>query len=405
MSEPMLTQPIHVAAFLSAVVAFVFMLAQLKPLKPVFNFVPPLAWMYFLPMLATTAGILPNESPFYSPFMTRYILPAVLILLLVQTDLMAITRLGWRAVGMMGFATVGIVVGAIVSFAIFGKLFGGQLSDESWKGIAALSGSWIGGSANLTAVKESLNLSNDLLAPLIIVDTVVAYTWLGLLIALVPYQDRIDRWNRVDTSTIDQVAVKLEQDHEAHARCPRTADVAWMLGLAMAGSQLCMVGGGWVDSLFKSSPLSGLINGYGWGILLVTVAGLVLAMTPARRLDHAGSSSIGYAGLYLLLTTYGAQADLRSVLGVPVYLGIGVTWVAIHAVFLLIGMRVMRAPMVLAASASMANIGGPASAPVVAAAYRQSLAPVGLLLAIIGGIIGTPIALFVVAAACSSVSG
>jgi len=405
----LISNPIILFTFLAGCVALIFRLSQVKALEKFFRFFPPLIWTYFVPMVCTTVGITPDASPLYSPFMSRVILPAVLILLLIPSDVKGLTRLGPKAVAVMLSGTLGIILGAVGSFALFAALFPSALPDEAWKGIAALSGSWIGGSPNMIAVLEALTAPPSIVGPLVVVDTVLAYSWLGLLIALSAYQKRIDRIHKADSRVIDEISAHLEAEHEAHARDPKVVDVALMIGVAFVVSQVCLWLGKPVDHFIteklKWGLISEVINAFGWGILLITAAGLVLSFTRLRKLDYCGASSMGYVGLYLLLTSYGARANLQAVLEVPVFFGIGFVWLLIHIVVLYAGVRLFKAPLFLGATSSMANIGGTASAPVVAAAYNQSMAPVGLLMAILGGILGTPLALFVVATACRAITG
>lgn len=409
MSVVMVTDVATLFALLAGVVGFVYWLSTLTFTQGFFRYLPPLIWMYFIPMTFTTIGIIPDASPLYSPFMTRIILPAVLVLLLIPSDLRGLSRLGLKAFLMMLFATSGIVVGAIVSFGIFNAFFGDSFPEGTWKGIAALSGSWIGGSANMFAVLESIQTPPSIIGPMVIVDTVLAYSWLGLLIALSAYQDRVDAHHRADRKAIEEMAAKLSSEKEEKAKAPAVADIAMMIGLAFVVSQLCLYLAQpifyFMDEVLELKAITSVVNAYGWGILLLTLVGLLLSLTPARQLEFRGASSIGYVGLYLLLTGYGAQANFRAILEVPLFFGIGALWMAIHITFLYVGLRVLRAPMVLAATSSMANIGGTASAPVVAASYNQSLAPLGLIMAILGSTLGTPLALFVVATTTRALSG
>lgn len=405
----LLWDPVTLAAFLAGVVALIFLVAGLKPFEPLFRFCPPLIWMYFVPMLLTTVGVTPDQSTLYSPFMSQVLLPAILVLLLIPSDVKGLAKLGPKAVAMMLIATTGIVVGAITSFGLFNALMPESLPAGTWKGVAALAGSWIGGSTNMFAVLEAVGTPPNILGPMVIVDTVLAYTWLGLLIALVPYQQRVDARHKADTRAVDVLSAHLSQEHEANARCPRTADVAFMVAVALVVSQVCLWAGKPVfyffDTVLGLKAMSQVVNWYAWAILLITAAGLLLSLTKVRSLDYCGASSIGTMGLYLLLTSYGARANLMAIFDVPVFFMIGFVWIVIHVCFLYTGVRLLRAPLFLGATSSMANIGGTASAPVVAAAYNQSMAPVGLLMAILGGIMGTPLALFVVGVACKALSG
>lgn len=390
---------------LCGTVAGIFMLSRVKAFEGFFKYFPPLIWMYFVPMFYTTFGITPDTSALYSPFMSRTLLPATLVLLLIGSDVRAIAQLGFKALAIMLIGTAGIVAGALVSFAIFH----GALPEQAWKGIAALSGSWIGGSPNMTAVIESLKAPPSLIGPLVIVDTVCAYTWLGFLIAGSQFQKRIDAFNRADSRVIDEIAVRLKAEEAANSRMPKTADVAIMLAVAFVVSQVCLWLGKPVFAFFDVTlgmkKMGEVLNAFGWGILLITAAGLFLSTTRIRLLEYCGASGLGNVGLFLLLTTYGAQANLRAIMEVPVFFGVGIVWISVHVVVLLVGVRLMRVPIFLGATASMANIGGTASAPVVAASYNPAMAPVGLLMAILGGILGTPVALLVVGTACKAISG
>lgn len=396
-------------AFLASIVGLVYLVAQIPALKGFFRYLPPLIWMYFIPMMCTTIGITPDQSSLYSPFFSRTLLPAILVLLLIPSDVRSIMQLGPRALVIMLTATTGIVLGAVVSFGGITWMAPGVLPAETWKGVAALSGSWIGGSPNMFAVLEIVGTPAGIIGPLVVVDTVVAYSWLGLLIALSSYQVAIDKRHKADRSVIDSISIRLEQDNAAHARAPRVADIAWMLALAFGVSQICLWLGNPVFTFFTKTleweKSKEIINAFGWGILIITAVGLLLSTTPIRKLDYSGASSLGTVGLYLLLTGYGAQANLRAVLEVPAFFLLGIVWLLVHVIVLYIGVRLTRSPLFLGSTSSMANIGGTASAPVVAAAYNPSMAPVGLLMAILGSVLGTPLALFIVAPLCRMISG
>lgn len=401
--------PAALFAVLAAVVAIIYMLSTVKSLEGFFRYFPPLIWMYFIPMILTTIGITPDSSPLYSPFMSKIMLPAILVLLIIPSDIRTVVKLGPKAIAVMLVATLGITLGAIGSFSLFQFIMPDSLPEGTWQGIAALSGSWIGGSPNMTAVIESVGAPANIIGPLIIVDTVLAYSWLGVLVALSGYQHRIDKFNNASTQIVEELSERVRLDQEAHSRTPKPVDIAIMVGLAFGVSQICIALGpqiyNLIEAIFGEKNVIGeVVSGYGWAILLITAAGLFLSTTKVRHLDYCGASSIGYIGLYLLLTTYGARADLRSIFEVPVFFGMGLVWLIIHIVVLAIGLRLLKAPLFLGATSSMANIGGTASAPVVAASYYSTMAPVGLLMGIIGGTIGTPIA-FAIAAACRMIAG
>lgn len=368
------------AAFLCAVLGSVFWLSRFDRLAPVFKYLPPVIWAYFVPMLATTAGLIPAESPVYD-WMSTYLLPFALFLLMITVDVRAILRLGPMALAMMLAGTAGIVVGGPVAFGLLGGFFE---DPEAWKGFAALSGSWIGGTANLVAIQESVQASASTLAPLLVVDVVAGYGWMGVLIFLSAYQDRFDRWVRADTAPIEQLNARLDELQQQ--RTPADlGDLAFIVGIALAaavGSRL--VG----DLLPVVGGETSIISSGTWAVLLVVTVGLLLSFTPLQDLEEKGASQMGYFALYLLLTSIGAKADLAAVLDVPLYLVTGVVWIGIHIVFLLLAARWFRAPLFFVATGSMANVGGAASAPIVAGVYLPAMAPVGLLMGVAGYILG-----------------
>lgn len=378
MPEPLLTEPTTIAAYLVAVVGFVFWLSGLAPLKKVFQVTPPVLYAYFLPMLSTFVGITPAASPAYA-WITRYLLPFALLLLMISVDLKAIARLGRMALIMMVAGTVGVVLGAIGSY----MLFGGMLPQEAWKGFAALTGSWIGGTANFVAIAESVGTPPGTLAPFIVVDTVVGYGWMGVLLALSAWQHRFDKAIGADTSAIEETNRRLAAITDTR-RPTAVRDVLILVGVGLAGAVLAVTIGGGLPDL-GNPPI---ISGTTWAVLIVVTGGLLLSFTPMRRLEEVGASSIGYGALYLLLAAIGARADLRAIADTPLYLVAGAVWIAIHVAVLFGVARLVRAPLFFVATGSMANIGGAASAPIVAGVYHPAMAPVGLLMAVAGYILG-----------------
>jgi len=377
MTRPLMDDPTRILVFLVLVIGLIYWLAGRRKLAGFFRYLTPVLWVYFLPMLATTLGILPRESVVYS-WIKTHCLPAALILLLLSANLPFIARLGAKALLTMLAGTVGVVIGGPLVLL----LFKGMLPEDAWKGLAALSGSWIGGSPNLVAISESVGTPESLLAPVIVVDTVVGYTWMGVVIALSALQDRYDRWARVDRSVVDGINARLAGIQAAERRPLEFTDLTLMLALAFGGGYLCL-------ELGRALPVVGdVITPFAWTVILVTTVGLALSFTRVSRLEHAGATHLGNAFLFLLLASIGARTDLRAILEVPEFVLAGVVWILIHAACLLIAGRLLRAPMFVMATASQANIGGPVSAPIVASVYQSSLAPVGLLMAVVGSVLG-----------------
>lgn len=376
----MLTDPMAVFAFLAFLVALVFWVSGLPRFAPLFEVVPPVIYVYFLPMLATTAGITPASSPTYD-WMTRYLLLFALLLLMISVDLRSVTKLGPVALFMVVAGTVGIIIGGPISLLIFGSF----LPADAWTGFAALSGSWIGGTANMVAIAESVGTPESAFGPIIVVDTVVGYGWMGVLLVFAGWQHRFDERTGANTSAIEETNRRLEaMDRDRHPTTMR--DAAVMVGMGMAGA----VGAYQVAQSDLFPPLGDptIISKTTWAILIVVTGGLLLSFTRLREYEKVGASHLGYTALYLLLAGIGAQADLRAVVQAPLYLAAGAVWIAIHVGVLLLAARMVRAPLFFVATGSMANIGGAASAPVVAGVYHPAMAPVGLLMAVAGYILG-----------------
>ena len=375
---PLITDPTELFVLAVGFVACVFLMSRSRAFAPVFRYVPPIVWIYLLPVFATTLGITPAESPLYD-WCSQNLLPAALLLLTLSTDLKAIARLGLLAIGMLLAGTLGIVIGGPIALALFQP----HLHPETWKGLAALAGSWIGGGSNMLAIKEGVQCPESIFSPMIIVDSVVGYGWMAIMIAFRPYQDAIDRFNGASRAVLDELNERMAKYRADHSRPINLPTFSMMLGTAFVGAWLCM-------RLGQVLPEFGsVVTHYTWGILLVVAVGLALSFTPARRLENSGASAVAYGGLYVLVATMGAGGDLKAVLDAPLLFAVGVVWIAIHVACLVVATRLFRAPVFLFATGSMGNVGGVISTPVVASVYQPDLAMVGVLMGVLGNIIGT----------------
>ncbi len=378
---------------LSFLVWAIFQLEKSRLGPKLFKFLPALVWVYFLPMLATTLGVLPKASPVYKDFQL-YLLPGALLLLLVTADLRSVKDLGLPAVLMFFAGSLGIFLGALASLTLLGPI----LPPGAWRGFGALAGSWIGGSANMVGLQAVFETPPDLFGQMVVVDTVVGYTWIGILIASASRQKKIDRWLGAERRLLEETRERvegLELGGKRSMDLPSAAGIAF-LGLGVA--PLCMG----LGSLMPE--IQGRVNHFAWGILFISILGVLLSFTPARKLKEGGGDQVGYAGIYLMLAGVGAQADLSSILGAPALVLAGVVWISIHALVLLAAARLLRAPLFFLAVGSTANIGGPASAPLVATVYRPDLAPVGLILAVLGNTVGYYLG-YLTGAACRLAAG
>jgi uncharacterized membrane protein len=344
----------------------------------VFKITPPVIYAYFIPTISTSVGILPPASPAYD-WIVRYLLPFALLLLMITVDLKSVAKLGWMALIMVTAGTLGIMMGGPIALFVFGPL----LPDDAWMGFAALSGSWIGGTANMVAIAESVGTPDAMLGPIIVVDTVVGYGWMGVLLFFSGFQTWYDRRTRARTAAIEETNRRLAEA-QAHLHPVSLPWLAAILGVGFAGAVAAIALSGYMPALGDPT----IISQTTWAVLIVVTVGLALSFTPLFKLEEHGASRIGYLALYLLLTAIGARADLRAVLDAPAFFAAGVLWIMVHVgVLLLIG-RLIRAPLFFIATGSMANVGGPVSAPIVAGVYHPAMAPVGLLMAIVGYVLG-----------------
>lgn len=379
-----IADPTAVAFALIVLIGFLHWVSEWKPLAPLFRYLPPVIWVYFLPMLFSNAGVLPQSSPAYD-WIRQYLLPAALVLMLLASNVPALVKLGGKAVLTMLIATFGIVLGSLTAFTLLHP----WLPPEAWSGFGALTGSWIGGSANMVAVAASVGTPESMLGPLIVVDTVIGYGWMGVVIALSAFQNRFDARNKVDRSVVDDLNKRMMEIDAVHRRPIKINDLTLMLAVAFGAGYVMLQLGGMMPNV------GAVLNSYGWAIILATFTGVALSFTRLSRLEYAGASSIGSFLFYLLLASIGARADLKGIIDAPLFLLAGVIIIVIHASCLFFAGRLFKSPMFLMATSSQANIGGPVTAPIVATVYQSSLAAVGLLMAVMGNVMGTALGLAV----------
>lgn len=345
--------------------------------------IPVPFWCYFLPMLAGTFGLIPRSHPLYT-LLSQQLLPLCLVLLLIGTDLRAVVRMGAPALLMMMAGAAGTVLGGLVSY----HLYRPWLPAETWGGIGALTASWTGGSANMIAVKEALNLPDGIIGPLIIVDAAVAYSWMALLVWSSSQQARWDTWVKAAGPATCGYSPRPRL-RSGRGVLPPASPAALTVAIALAIT--LSLAAQWIA---RRMPVIGAVfSASTWTVLIVTATALLLSLTPLRKLEQAGASRAGTLLLYGLLASIGARADLRSILHTPAFLALGATWIGIHGACLLLAGRLARAPLGLIAAASQANIGGTVSAPIVGATFSPQMASLGLLMAIFGNLIGTYIGL------------
>jgi len=311
-------------------------------------------------------------------------LPASLLLLILSLDVPGILRLGWKAIAMLLAGTLGVVVGGPLALLICKH----WLPDNAWQAMAPLAGSWIGGGANMIAIKQAAGTTDAMLSPIIVVDVLVANIWMGVLLFCAPRQHRIDRRMRANAEAIRDLEQRMTDFQERVTRVPALAELIIMLGLAFTLSWLSFVVSRSLPEI-ASRKYGTIIADDTWKYIVITTIGVILSFTRMRNLEGAGASKLGSVMIYLLVACIGAGANFHDVVEKRTYIAAGFIWMAVHITFLLTTARLIRAPVFFVAVGSQANIGGAASAPVVAAAFHPSLAAVGALLAVAGYVLGT----------------
>ncbi len=357
-----------------------------------YRYVPALVLCYFLPALYNSFGLIDGEQSKLYFIASRYLLPATLVLLTLAIDLPATLRLGPKALVMFFAGTLSVVLGGPIALLIWKAIAPAAIDGELWRGMTAIAGSWIGGGANQAAMKEVFQIEPNIFGVMVAVDVLFASLWMAVLLWMAANRERLDRRLNADTTAITALGQRMERLRLENERVPALADLMIMLGLAFGATGL---------SHALAAPLAGAFAGVEWAerlslaseffwiVVLATTFGLLLSFTRARQLEGAGASRLGSAFLYVLIATVGMQMNIGAVFTSPVLFGIGFTWIAFHAVVMLVVARLIKAPTFFLAVGSQANIGGAASAPVVAAAFHPSLAPVGVLLAVLGYALGT----------------
>ncbi|QLE86441.1 DUF819 family protein [Shewanella sp. Scap07] len=364
-----------------------------------YRFIPALLMCYFLPSLLNSFNIIDgHESQLYY-VASRYLLPACLVLLILSVDLKAILGLGPKAIIMFLTGTVGIVIGGPIALLIVSALhpevLGVSGPEAVWRGMTTLAGSWIGGGANQAAMKEIYETGGDIFSIMVTVDVIVANIWMAVLLFMASKAKQIDAKTGADTSAIERLKVKVEQYHAEHARIPSLQDLMMIVAVGFGITGLAHMVADFLGPFFEANyPWTrdySLTSKFFWLIVTVTTIGLALSFSPVRHLEAAGASKVASAFLYILVATIGLHMDVFKLFDAENlwYFAIGIIWMLVHAGFMLLVAKLIRAPLFYMAVGSQANVGGAASAPVVAAAFHPALAPVGVLLAVLGYAVGT----------------
>ncbi|MDT7832941.1 DUF819 family protein [Flavobacteriaceae bacterium S356] len=427
MEQPLFTNDAIVFGILMISLGFVFYTESKTSgfWHKFYKIVPGLFMAYFIPAIFTTAGIIAPEwetvtaagetvkgkSQLYY-VASRFLLPAALVLMTLSIDLKAIFNLGSKALIMFFTGTVGIIIGGPIAVLLilyfspetlatptFPVPVEGEFNDI-WRGLSTLAGSWIGGGANQSAMLEIYNYNQKLYGGMVFVDIVVANVWMAILLIGIGKKDRLNKWLKADTSAIEELKEKVTTFTQKVKKNPTLTDLMIMLALAFGAVAFGHFAAKYLSIFFedviagiKSNVIRNIFTFLGskffWLVSISTLIAILLSYTRARNYEGAGASKLGSVFIYILVASIGMKMDLGMIFDNWGLIVIGIVWMAIHAGLLILVAKLIRAPYFFLAVGSQANVGGAASAPIVASAFHPSLATVGVLLAVFGYAIGT----------------
>ena len=396
---PFITNDATILGFLAIMLGLVFYTSHSNHRfwQKFYSVVPAVLICYFLPSLLNTFGVVNGEDSQLYYVASRYLLPACLVLLTISVDLKAIAGLGRKAVILFFTGTVGIIIGGPIALlavsAIVPEMLGVSGPEAVWRGMTTVAGSWIGGSANQAAMKEIYGAGDQIFSAMVTVDVIVANLWMAVLLVMAANAKRIDEKSGADTSAIEDLKEKVEHFHAQHGRIATLSDIMIIVAVGLGVTGFAHL---FADNItpyfvtnFPDLDVFSFHSKFFWMIIFASTVGIALSFTKARNLEGVGASKVGSAFLYILIATIGMKMDVRMIMDAPIYFVIGAVWMLIHASLMLIVAKVIKAPLFYMAVGSQANVGGAASAPIVASAFHPSLAPVGVLLAVLGYTVGT----------------
>lgn len=398
-NSALITNDATVLGLLLLVLGSIFYTQTIKSgfFKKFYTYIPALLLCYFIPGLLNTFGIIDGENSRLYFVASRYLLPACLVLLTLSVDLREIVKLGPKVIIVFFAGTFGVIIGGPISILIvkhfIPSVFAGLALEDIWRGMTTVAGSWIGGGANQASMKEVFNVGDNIFSVMVVVDVLVANVWMAILLFLAPKAKDIDAKINADTSVIESLKKKLEDYHLNNSKVPTGNDLMYIAALGFTVTGFAHLGADIIAPLIKDhapflSKFS-LTSKFFWLIVIATTMGVGLSFSKFKKLESVGASKVGNVFLYILVATIGMHMNVFEIFKNPGVFLVGAIWMAIHAVIILTVGRLVKAPLFFIAVGSQANIGGAASAPIVASFFHPSLAPIGVLLAVLGYVLGT----------------
>ena len=365
---------VAIIVFFAGLVIFTEKSTKLK----FFEYIPAIVVIYFGVMIMSSIGLWERSGEIADSYdaLKHAILPAMIFLMLLKADLRQIVKLGPKMLIAFFAASITIGIGFIVTYAIFKSMY----PPEGWKAFAALSGSWMGGTANMVAIQGALEINDADMGYTLLIDSIDYAVWVMVLLALVPYSKVFDKFTKADSSTLDQVAKNLEKESAKHRQEIEFSDL-----MMLTGTSLIIAAGAWY--LADLLPSTSFLSGTTWAVIIASTIGIALGMTKFGKLP--GSNQIANVMLYTLVGLIASGAKFSELTEAPLYILSGFMILGIHLVLMIIVAKIFKLDLFSCGVASLANVGGVASAPILAAAYGEALIPIGVLMAMLGYIIGT----------------
>ena len=396
---PLITNDAVVLGILVVILAFVFKTSVSKHpfFRKFYSVVPSVLLCYLIPSILNSLNIISGEQSGLYHVASRYLLPASLVLFTLSLDLKEIWKLRHKAGLMFITGTAGIMIGGPVAILIVSSFAPGIVDGSGamavWRGLSTIAGSWIGGGANQLAMFEVFKPDPNLFSAVIAVDVIVANVWMAVLLYGAGISERIDRFFKADSTAVNDLKVKIEAHQQSIMKIPSLADLAMIAGVGLGVTGIAHffadIIAPWIELNAPYLDKFSLTSGFFWIVVIATTIGILMSFTKARDLEGVGATRIGSLFLYILVATIGMQMDITAIVSQPGLFLVGIIWIIVHMLLLLLIGKLVRAPFFFLAVGSQANVGGAASAPIVAAAFHPALAPVGVLLSILGYAVGT----------------
>lgn len=348
----------------------------------IFNLVPPLVWIYVLNMIFCTLGLYHSKevSAAYKALKNN-LLYAMIFVMLLRCDFRKLAKLGGRMVAIFLGCSVTLFAGFVIGYPIFK----GYLGHDTWGAVAALYASWVGGSANMAAMQAALPVDAGAYSCALALDTVCYSVWIALLLLMVKHADKWNNSVQADNSKLQAVADAAAAEVAKEKKKATAADWIFLIGISLIVSAFSQSVGASLNTLLKGVGLAMFDKGT-MTTVFVTVLGLVCAMSPLGKVPAVEELSSVY--LYAVVSLLASTASVTDLLSAPMWVVYGFFILVVHVIGMYVLSKFFHWDLCMVSTASLANIGGAASAPIVASAYNESYAGIGVLMGVLGAAIG-----------------